>query len=83
VDDQSETTRKEHCLDTCLQRLAAPDRSLLLTYFQLEKRAKIEQRSLLAAQLRISPNALRLRVHRMTASLRDCTYDCAGADRAS
>jgi DNA-directed RNA polymerase specialized sigma24 family protein len=74
--------RQEECLDTCLQRLSTTDRTLVLSYFAKEKRAKIQQRSALAEQLRISPNALRLRVHRMTASLRECIYDCAGAHTA-
>ena len=70
--------RQEQCLDDCLGRLPVRDRSLVLTYFEKEKRAKIEQRALLADQLRITTNALRLRVHRILDSLRRCTVECAG-----
>ena len=80
VDEPHARDRKEDCLEECLQRLSTADRTLLLTYFEKEKRARIEHRSRLAEQLHISPNALRLRVHRMTVSVRDCTYDCTGTD---
>ena len=68
--------REQQCLERCLQQLAVVDRTLVLTYFEKEKRAKIQQRALLAAELRVTPNALRLRVHRITSALRGCVYDC-------
>jgi DNA-directed RNA polymerase specialized sigma24 family protein len=77
ADEQGRQEREQRCLDLCLHQLPVVDRTLVLAYFEKEKRAKIEQRSLLAAELRITPNALRLRVHRVTAALRDCVYDCA------
>ena len=68
--------REQQCLEQCLAQLPAADRTLLLAYFEKEKRAKIQQRSMLAAELHVTPNALRLRVHRMTAALRGCVYGC-------
>src|SRR5262249_45177667 len=68
--------RGEACLERCLRALSDADRELVLKYFQEDKRAKIAQRSSLARELRISPNALRLRIHRTTTQLRDCVRSC-------
>jgi DNA-directed RNA polymerase specialized sigma24 family protein len=68
--------RSEVCLERCLRSLPESDRDLVLRYFQHEKRAKIDQRSSLARELQISPNALRLRIHRTTGQLRSCVRDC-------
>jgi DNA-directed RNA polymerase specialized sigma24 family protein len=68
--------REQQCLDRCLGRLSSEDRALVLTYFQDERRAKIRQRASLARQLRISANALRLKIWRLTSSLRACSTAC-------
>ena len=80
----SDTLPDEHdekgaaCLEGCLQRLAASERDLILSYHQDEKSARIRRRSELARELGLSPNALRLKIHRLTARLRDCVVDCIG-----
>lgn len=66
-------------LERCLRRLPAVDRELVLTYYRAEKRQKIDGRAALAKELKISANALRLRVHRITERLRECM---AGVDAA-
>ena len=68
--------REQHCLDRCLLQMPPADRTLVLAYFEKEKRAKIQQRQQLAGQLGVSSNALRLRVHRITVTLRDCVHEC-------
>jgi len=78
-DDRLADDVLRRCLQSCLRRLTAPDRELVLQYFRKEKRAKIEHRLALAMRLQITPNALRLRVSRITSSLRDCTSLCTGA----
>ena len=76
-DPQGESgDRGEACLERCLRSLSDADREIVLRYFQEEKRAKISQRSTLARELRITPNALRLRIHRTTTQLRDCVRNC-------
>jgi hypothetical protein len=70
---------RQHCFGICLGQLAQDDRELVLQYFQKEKREKIELRLRLASELRITPNALRLRISRITSSLRGCTVGCAQA----
>jgi hypothetical protein len=57
-------------------RLSSEDRTLVLTYYQGERRAKIDQRALLARERLISVNALRLRIWRLTSSLRECSTAC-------
>jgi DNA-directed RNA polymerase specialized sigma24 family protein len=71
--------REQECLDRCLRRLAPTDRDLVLKYFRAEKRAKINERSLLARQLQVTLNALRLKIHRITVALRTCVFACVDA----
>lgn len=78
-DAEAEKDREHECLDRCLGRLRQDDRELVLRYFQEERRAKIRQRSILAQELAVSANALRLRVHRITTSLRSCVAHCGEA----
>lgn len=68
--------RERGCLDQCLALLGSGERILVLGYFEGEKGARIERRSTLAQELGISPNALRLKIHRLTGRLRDCVIQC-------
>lgn len=85
---EAEEERARACLDRCLARLAAEEQSLVLGYFEGEGGERIERRSALARQLGLSPNALRLRIHRLTDRLRECVVRCvegwgrAGAEAA-
>jgi hypothetical protein len=77
--------RRQRCLDWCLQRLERDERDLVLNYFQDERSARIRRRAMLARQLHLTSNALRLRIWRLTVSLRACGVACvetgAAADR--
>ena len=64
------------CLQHCLQKLPAANRNLILRYYQDERRAKINQRVALAAELGIPLNALRNRAQRIRAKLEECVNDC-------
>lgn len=66
------------CLRECLDQLPAEQRELVLEYYLYEKRAKIDHRERLAEELHISPNALRLRAHRIRGVLEECVRRCAG-----
>lgn len=81
-----EDAEREHaCLERCLEIFSAAERSLVLGYFEGEKSARIERRLALAQELGISLNALRLKIHRLTARLRVCVVQCmdrAGVDGA-
>ncbi len=76
--DNRQTVDKEceyECLQHCLTRLPRESRRLVVEFFQDERRKKIDHRKRLAGQLRITPNALRIRVHRIMIVLRSCMED--------
>jgi len=64
------------CLEQCMDRLPAENRRLVLEYYQEEKRAKIDHRKILADQLGIAVNALRIRAHRIRLQLQQCVMNC-------
>ena len=64
------------CLESCLARLAAEDRTLMLRYYIAEQETRIRQRQVLAASLGVSANALSLRVFRLRARLEACVREC-------
>lgn len=77
----------EHdCLEECEERLSPTNRSLLRFYYRAEgTRAKtqddkegraIDFRKELAAQLNITPNTLRVRIHRIREMLDECVAVC-------
>jgi RNA polymerase sigma factor (sigma-70 family) len=70
------------CLEQCMQTLPPQNRELVLQYYQEEKRAKIDHRRKLAHNLGIELNALRIRAHRIRASLQDCMRQCLALKEA-
>jgi len=64
------------CLEKCLDRMPENSRKLVVEYYQREKHAKIDHRKLLAAELGIAVNALRIRAHRIRRGLEQCVRDC-------
>lgn len=67
------------CLERCMGHLTESNRELVLQYFQDEKRARIERRKELTERLGITLNALRIRAHRICASLKKCMQECLEA----
>ena len=59
-------------LDECLMKLSPKDRETAIRYHEGEKGEKINNRRKLAAELKISPNALRIRVCHIHGWLRKC-----------
>lgn len=75
--DSPEQKEQEHeCLERCLEELSADNRLLVLEYYREEKQVKIGHRRELAVRLGIAPNALRIRMHRIRASLYQCVESC-------
>lgn len=66
------------CLTKCLNQLQPESRWLILEYYREEKYAKINHRKALAARLAISTASLRMRAHRIKATLKECILDCLG-----
>jgi DNA-directed RNA polymerase specialized sigma24 family protein len=64
------------CLEQCLERLVPENRDLVVRYYQQERQAKIDHRKMLASELGIAVNALRLRAHRIRLTLQRCMLDC-------
>jgi DNA-directed RNA polymerase specialized sigma24 family protein len=65
------------CLERCLKRLDAGDRSLILDYYVGEQRAKLDQRRRIADRLHLTSNALSIRACRIRNRLEDCVLACA------
>lgn len=65
---------EEKCgyLDECLEKLSPTDRYIALRYHEGEKGEKIKIRKDLAAELKITQNALRIRVCHIHSRLREC-----------
>lgn len=76
--EDSEPDRRQNCFDSCLEKLTSDNRELILGYYQEDGRAKIEFRKWLAARLKISLDALRIRAHRIRKNLEGCIAECLG-----
>lgn len=69
------------CLEKCLQELPQNSREIILGYYKARRRAKIEDRKIMARQQGVSLNNLRVRVHRIRAALETCVRSCLRTDR--
>ena len=74
--DEDKAEDMEECLHSCLQKLSAENRMLIVNYYAKEKQAKIDHRSELAQQLGISVETLRVKVYRIRVSLQGCIERC-------
>jgi hypothetical protein len=59
-------------LDQCLEKLSDRDRDTVVRYHEGEKSERIENRRKLAAELKITANALRIRICHLHERLRKC-----------
>jgi RNA polymerase sigma factor (sigma-70 family) len=75
AEDESSEMR-EDCLRSCLQKLTSEKRDLVLAYYAKEKQAKIDHRIEMARQLGVSTETLRVRMHRIRATLEECIKHC-------
>ena len=72
VGDGAADWKRKACAKECVEALAADERGLLEDYY-LEERS---DRRVLAAQLKKSPNAVRIEVSRIKGKLRACIQAC-------
>ena len=70
--------RNYSCLEKCLQKLSEKECTLVLEYYQEEKRARIDHRKKLAEELGLGLNSLRIRACRIRAELQKCVELCRG-----
>ncbi len=75
---EEQLAREGACLEQCLGHLPKQSREQFLQYHGGEQQVKIGQRKKLCDQLDISPNALRIRIHRIGMILKRCLEDCLG-----
>ena len=76
IETKDETADIEECLQSCLQKLSAENRELILSYYAKEKQAKIDHRGELARQFGTSVETLRVKVYRIRISLQQCIERC-------
>jgi DNA-directed RNA polymerase specialized sigma24 family protein len=74
--EDPEPDQRQRCFDRCLEGMPLRNRTIILSYYQDERRAKIDQRKRLAEQLKISLDALRIRAHRIRKGLEKCIASC-------
>ena len=67
---------RQRCFDRCLAEQTNDNRKIILSYYQEERRAKIERRKNLADQLKTTLDALRIRAHRIRKRLEECITRC-------
>ena len=75
-EDDVEGSAKFECLSGCLQQLNDHERGLVLSYYQHDGRDKINHRQKIAADLKLSEKALRVRVYRIRRHLDKCIQEC-------
>jgi DNA-directed RNA polymerase specialized sigma24 family protein len=64
------------CLDQCLRHLSLSDQKVITQYYEGQKQSKIKFRGEIARRLKINPNALRVKIYRIRASLERCVRGC-------
>ena len=74
--DANDVDPEYECLEKCLEQLTNKNRDLVLQYYQEEKKAKIDNRRVLADKMGIALNALRIRAYRIRNSLELCVRTC-------
>jgi len=67
---------RQACLEHCLNALPPAKKVLIIRYYRSDKREKIDGRQLLAEELGIGLNALRIQVFRLRNELRQCVANC-------
>ncbi|MFN0107279.1 MAG: RNA polymerase sigma factor [Blastocatellia bacterium] len=76
AEETSSESQRRACFDRCLNELPPENRRLVLSYYQHDKRQKIDGRQTLADQLGLPLNALRSRVQRIRDRLEQCVKKC-------
>lgn len=70
------------CLGSCMETISQNNRQLISRYYQQEGRDKINARQLLAGELGLEINALRIQACRIRKTLRDCVLNCVAQKAA-
>ena len=76
ADDDTSQQSCLDCCEACLANLPEQSRALIMAYYALEKRAKIDHHKRVAEELGVSLNSLRIRAHRIKLKLENCIVEC-------
>jgi RNA polymerase sigma factor (sigma-70 family) len=79
-DARNRSETRFRCLEYCLEKLPLETRKLVISYYEGEEGAKIENRQRLAEQMGITVNSLRIRLHRIREKLEKCVSACMHYD---
>ncbi|HRH42419.1 MAG TPA: sigma-70 family RNA polymerase sigma factor [Pyrinomonadaceae bacterium] len=71
---------KLECLDNCLRELPPEQRTLILSYYQVDKTDKVLIRAELAKRFDLNISTLRVQISRIRKTLKSCIEDCSGKD---
>jgi DNA-directed RNA polymerase specialized sigma24 family protein len=71
-DEKKEIEKRSAALEKCLRTLDPDERALITDYYQGQQRTKIENRKRLAANLKLTTNALGIRACRIRDKLEAC-----------
>jgi DNA-directed RNA polymerase specialized sigma24 family protein len=74
--DADDRERRLACLDRCLRALPGDGRDMILEYYRLERRERIDARRAMAERLGIKVEALANRALRLRDKLADCVSQC-------
>ena len=74
--DLDEDEERLGCLENCLGKLPAENRTLVLEFYEDERSAKVDRRKSLAERLGIQRNTLWKRVQRIRDELEKCVKTC-------
>ncbi|MEJ7708610.1 MAG: hypothetical protein WKF84_01840 [Pyrinomonadaceae bacterium] len=78
AETQDDKEKMLDCLERCLQNLEPDNRELIFRYYEGEQSGKIKNRRGLAAQLKLTVNALSIRACRIRSRLEACVSKCCG-----
>lgn len=67
---------KHKCLESCISKLSAEDKHLIIQYFTKDKSEKFEHRRKLAESLNLSMGNLHVKVYRLKGVLKKCIEKC-------
>lgn len=79
VEELEELEPEYDCLEKCLGELTPQNRELVLEYYREKEGAKIKHHKEMARRLGIAVNALRIRMCRVRANLKECMRECLKA----
>jgi RNA polymerase sigma factor (sigma-70 family) len=68
--------QQDRCLAWCINQLSPVNREVILTYYQKDKREKIDARKELGKRLGLTSNTLRVRASRIREALEKCVLSC-------